>query len=86
MTCAFTMFINPAQAVDPGIIARSETDGFRIVHTALEGHRTEHAELLNDGGNATQWEKAILAAQVEKIITQVKADVSTHLGASGLIP
>jgi hypothetical protein len=50
MTCALTMFVNPAQAADPGIITHSEIDGLKPVHTFRNRIGMEVAlEALRDG-------------------------------------
>jgi mono/diheme cytochrome c family protein/polyhydroxyalkanoate synthesis regulator phasin len=80
-----------AEAVKQGILTQDEADLFQFVHDLVEQYRSEHPEIMNNGGNATEREKAILAALVdENIITQAQADAFTdihdRLGTSGLMP
>ena len=80
-----------AQAVEQGVVTQEEADLFKLVHDAVEQYRSEHPEIMNSGGNATEREAAILAALVdENIITQMQADsfknIHDRLGASGLMP
>jgi mono/diheme cytochrome c family protein len=80
-----------AEAVKQGVVTQDEADLFILVHDAVEQYRSEHPEIMNSGGNATERETAILSALVEaSIITQAQADAFTdihdRLGASGLMP
>lgn len=80
-----------AEAVKQGVVTQEEADLFILVHDAVEQYRSEHPEVMNSGGNATERETAMLAALVEaSTITQAQADAFTdihdRLGASGLMP
>lgn len=80
-----------AEAVKQRIVTQEEADLFKLVHDAVEKYRTEHPEIMNSGGDATERETAILAALVnETVISQTQADafqdIHDRLGASGLMP
>lgn len=80
-----------AEAVKQEVVTQEEADLFILVHDAVEQYRSEHPEIMNSGGNATERESAMLAALVEgSTITQAQADAFTdihdRLGASGLMP
>jgi mono/diheme cytochrome c family protein len=80
-----------AEAVKQGVVTQEEADLFILVHDAVEQYRSEHPEIVNSGGNATEREAAILATLVdESVITQAQADAFTgihdRLGTSELMP
>ena len=79
------------EAVKQGVVTQEEANIFQLVHDAVEQYRTEHPEIMNSNGNATEREAAILAALVdENIISQAQADafkdIHDRLGTSGLMP
>lgn len=80
-----------SQAVEQGVITRSEADTFKLVHAAAEQYRIDHPEIVNSGKDATEREAAIIDALVAaNIITQDQADafpdIHDRLGAAGLMP
>ena len=80
-----------AQVVAQGVVTQDEADLFQLVHDLVEQYRSEHPDIMNSGGNATEREAAILAALVdENFINLAQADAFTdihdRLGISGLMP
>ena len=80
-----------AQAVEQGVITRSEADTFDFVHSAVEEYRIAHPKIVNSGDDATERETTIHSSLIdEQIITQAEADsftdIHNRLGTSGLMP